>query len=681
MPARRPRRRGVRHPQPRARVDLLDRGPARGRRSSRSSRSTRRTRRRSRPGATTRTRRGSRSRSAATTRARSASCRSCAAPRSAGGWATSCTRSRSSPPTASARSRCSARTSTPTAATSAPGSTGRSSPTCCARSTRSTASSGSGSRRRTRRTCVPRRSRRWPSARRCASTCTCRCRPGATALLARMHRGYTAERYLERLAARARRDPRPRGHHRPHRRLPGRDRRRLRAHARGGRRRRVRRRVHLRVLAAARARPRPRWPTTSCRRTSRSERMQRLVEVVERHALAQHEARVGRVEEVLVEGPSKKRPEVVVAAAPARTSSCTSQPTAASVGRASRARSGSPAPRRTGSAAISSTLDAVRIPRAHPVAAACVTHLALVGAHRVGQVRRSRSPLRTRSATSRSCRSTRCRCTAGSTSARRSRRSRERAAVPHHLHRRRRPVGRLVGGALPDRGARRGRRHRVARQARAARRRHRPLPAGSHRSDSRSRPRTSRCAPSSKREVTDPEGLAAAYAELERVDPVAAARIEPGNRAPHRARARGDRHHRPSVLVVRAGHAVLRRHGVPRVGGRVSAADRRARRAASSSASRRCATPAWSTRSVALAARGDALPHRPPGDRVQGGARLPRRGRTVARRCARRGGAPHASASPAARCGGSGGIPASPGWKRPRIPAMSLPSLLALWSR
>jgi tRNA-2-methylthio-N6-dimethylallyladenosine synthase len=41
------------------------------------------------------------------------------------------------------------------------------------------------------------------------------------------------------------------------------------------------------------------------------ERMARLVEVVERHALAKHRARVGRVEEVLVEGPSKKDPAVL----------------------------------------------------------------------------------------------------------------------------------------------------------------------------------------------------------------------------------------------------------------------------------------------------------------------------------------------------------------------------------
>ena len=41
------------------------------------------------------------------------------------------------------------------------------------------------------------------------------------------------------------------------------------------------------------------------------ERMRQLVEVVERHALRRHQARVGRVEEVLVEGPSKKDPSVL----------------------------------------------------------------------------------------------------------------------------------------------------------------------------------------------------------------------------------------------------------------------------------------------------------------------------------------------------------------------------------
>jgi tRNA-2-methylthio-N6-dimethylallyladenosine synthase len=41
------------------------------------------------------------------------------------------------------------------------------------------------------------------------------------------------------------------------------------------------------------------------------DRMRRLVEVVERHALAKHEARVGRTEVVMVEGPSKKDRSVV----------------------------------------------------------------------------------------------------------------------------------------------------------------------------------------------------------------------------------------------------------------------------------------------------------------------------------------------------------------------------------
>ncbi|MGI8984548.1 MAG: tRNA (N6-isopentenyl adenosine(37)-C2)-methylthiotransferase MiaB [Acidimicrobiales bacterium] len=42
-----------------------------------------------------------------------------------------------------------------------------------------------------------------------------------------------------------------------------------------------------------------------------AERFERLTVVVERSALARHQARVGRVEEVLVEGPSKKDPAVV----------------------------------------------------------------------------------------------------------------------------------------------------------------------------------------------------------------------------------------------------------------------------------------------------------------------------------------------------------------------------------
>ena len=40
-------------------------------------------------------------------------------------------------------------------------------------------------------------------------------------------------------------------------------------------------------------------------------RFERLRVVVERSGLAKHEARVGRVEEVLVEGPSRKDPSVL----------------------------------------------------------------------------------------------------------------------------------------------------------------------------------------------------------------------------------------------------------------------------------------------------------------------------------------------------------------------------------
>src|SRR4029453_6197933 len=42
-----------------------------------------------------------------------------------------------------------------------------------------------------------------------------------------------------------------------------------------------------------------------------AERFERLRVVVERSGLAKHEARVGRVEEVLVEGPSRTRPELL----------------------------------------------------------------------------------------------------------------------------------------------------------------------------------------------------------------------------------------------------------------------------------------------------------------------------------------------------------------------------------
>ena len=133
---------------------------------------------------------------------------------------------------------------------------------------------------------------------------------GSDRTLARMHRGYTAERYLRKLAAA--RDALPDlavttdiivG-------FPGEtddD---------------FRRTIEVVDEAAYDAAytfvfsPRPGTPAAEMSDALvptevAQERMRQLVEVVERHALRRHEGRVGRVEEVLVDGPSKKDPSVL----------------------------------------------------------------------------------------------------------------------------------------------------------------------------------------------------------------------------------------------------------------------------------------------------------------------------------------------------------------------------------
>jgi tRNA-2-methylthio-N6-dimethylallyladenosine synthase len=133
---------------------------------------------------------------------------------------------------------------------------------------------------------------------------------GSDRTLARMHRGYTAERYLRKLAAA--RDAIPDlavttdlivG-------FPG--------EAEDDFRR------TLEVVDEAQYdaaytfvfSPRPGTPAADMTEDYvapevAQDRMRRLVEVVERHTLRRHDARVGRVEEVLVDGPSKKDPAVL----------------------------------------------------------------------------------------------------------------------------------------------------------------------------------------------------------------------------------------------------------------------------------------------------------------------------------------------------------------------------------
>ena len=133
---------------------------------------------------------------------------------------------------------------------------------------------------------------------------------GSDRTLARMHRGYTARRYLERLAAARAAIPDLAvttdlivG-------FPGETEDDFRA--------------TLDVVEEAGYdaaytfvfSPRPgteaaAWTTDFLPSDVTQERMSRLTEVVERSALARHQAQVGRVEEVLVEGPSKKDPSVL----------------------------------------------------------------------------------------------------------------------------------------------------------------------------------------------------------------------------------------------------------------------------------------------------------------------------------------------------------------------------------
>ena len=147
---------------------------------------------------------------------------------------------------------------------------------------------------------------------------------GSDRILAAMHRGYTAERYLERLAAARRRHRRPRRHHRHHRGLPRRDRGRLRGDA-GGRGRG--RRTTPPTRSSTRPVRAPRRRSSSDRFVDHAvavERMERLRMVVERSLPPRNQARIGRTEEVLVGGPVASVTPDRSPAARRRTSSSTS---------------------------------------------------------------------------------------------------------------------------------------------------------------------------------------------------------------------------------------------------------------------------------------------------------------------------------------------------------------------
>ena len=201
---------------------------------------------------------------------------------------------------------------------------GRCSPSSSAPSAPFAASGGSATRARTRRTSGPRRSRPWRRRRPCASTCTCRCRPARDRVLAAMHRGYTAERYLEQLAAARRAVPDLAVIDRHHRRLPRRDRRRLRAHAGGRGRGRVRLRLHVHLQPPARHRGRDAW-TSGLRRPGGVRRALRAAAGGRRAVGAGPPPRPGRPGRGGARrGPEQEGPVGASPAAPVRTSWCTS---------------------------------------------------------------------------------------------------------------------------------------------------------------------------------------------------------------------------------------------------------------------------------------------------------------------------------------------------------------------
>ena len=124
-----------------------------------------------------------------------------------------------------------------------------------------------------------------------------------------MRRTYDRERYLDRVALIREHVPGLRAHHRHHRRLPGRDRGRLRETLE------VVEEVGFDGAFTFIYSPRRETEAADVRRRvrrrtrSQVERMERLVEVVQRRARERAQRFVGRTLDVLVEGSSRTRPD------------------------------------------------------------------------------------------------------------------------------------------------------------------------------------------------------------------------------------------------------------------------------------------------------------------------------------------------------------------------------------
>ena len=257
---------------------------------------------------------------------------------------------------------------------------------------------------------------------------------------------------------------------------------------------------------------------------------------------------------------------------------------------------------------------------------------------------------------------------------------------------RRRRSGRgLVGGALPARRPRRGRRHRVPRQPGPARGRHRPLRAGGDRPADLPA-RGPRGAGRARGRGGEPRGAGRGLPpSCKQVDAVAAARIEPGNRrrivrALEVIRITG----RPVLLVRRRAPGVRAR---PRSRSRLAGVwlPRAALADAHRPPVRRpCATPAWSTRCAVSWPRGTLVADRPPGHRLQGGRSRTSRATTTHAVAERRRRSTTRSTPPSARTRSFARRQRMWFRRDPRITwfaagdesrARSLPALLAHWDK